>query len=470
MNLKHSTSWRTGFTAALAVLCLVAWLNWRHTHRMQATAERVAHTHRVQAALNRLFSLVKDIEAGARGFVITGDPHFLAPHEDGLRAVASQQRELAAAILDAEQKANLSELERLMAARIAAAQRNVELRRSRGFEAAREHMLQGEGKALMDRIRAQFARMDVREQALLDERSAAAARETATVRRLTVAGTLLSLLLLAGVFALLVRENRLRARSEREVQELNDRLQRRATQLQDANKELEAFSYSVSHDLRAPLRHVQGYVELLTNSLDGQLSGKSRRYLQTISAAGLEMGQLIDDLLAFSRMGRAEMMEMEVDLSLLVAEIRQDLELPEAGRNIQWSIAPLPVVKGDPAMLRQVFANLLSNAVKYTRRRDPAVIRIGVEPGVNGEVTLSIHDNGAGFDMQYVHKLFGVFQRLHRAEEFEGTGIGLATVRRIISRHGGRIWAEGVPGRGATFHLTLRPVAQPEASAMNASS
>ncbi|MEN9574569.1 MAG: hypothetical protein RL514_2424 [Verrucomicrobiota bacterium] len=251
---------------------------------------------------------------------------------------------------------------------------------------------------------------------------------------------------------------------------VNTELQRQAAQLEAANRELESFSYSVSHDLRAPLRHIHGYVEMLTDATAGQLAEQPRRYLQTITEASEEMGELIDDLLAFSRMSRTELTETTVPLDALVQETLRGLELAVRGRNIQWQIAPLPPVRGDAAMLKQVFANLLGNAVKYSRGRDPALIEVGVADsasavitgalppggGLPNAVTLFVRDNGAGFDMRYAHKLFGVFQRLHRADEFEGTGIGLATVRRILARHGGRVWAEGKVGAGATFYFTLQ--------------
>jgi light-regulated signal transduction histidine kinase (bacteriophytochrome) len=238
---------------------------------------------------------------------------------------------------------------------------------------------------------------------------------------------------------------------------LEQRVQERTRQLAEANKELESFSYSVSHDLRAPLRHVQGYVEMLRRTIDGQLSDKAQYYLKTLTDASVEMGQLIDDLLAFSRMGQAEMHQASVPLDGLVQDTIRSLELVTAGRNIAWKIAPLPSVMGDSSMLKQLLANLIGNAVKYSRPRDPAHIEIGCAGQEDGQIILFVRDNGVGFDMQYAHKLFGVFQRLHGAEEFEGTGIGLANVRRIIARHGGRIWAEAAVNQGATFYFTLRP-------------
>lgn len=250
-----------------------------------------------------------------------------------------------------------------------------------------------------------------------------------------------------------------RKRAEERVVQLNAELQAGSAQLVEANGELESFSYSVSHDLRAPLRHVQGYVELLDRASAGQLSAKAQRYVEIIKAASVDMGQLIDDLLEFSRMGRAEMRESRVELAALVHETIRKLEMATAGRNIVWQVAPLPVVLGDPAMLQQVMANLVGNAVKYSARRDPARIEIACAGDEDGRAVLFVRDNGAGFDMQYVDKLFGVFQRLHRADEFEGTGIGLATVRRIVARHGGRAWAEGAPDQGATFYVTLKRLA-----------
>ena len=223
------------------------------------------------------------------------------------------------------------------------------------------------------------------------------------------------------------------------------------------NQELEAFSYSVSHDLRAPLRHIHGYVEMLRVATAGQLSEKATRYLQTITDASVEMGELIDDLLAFSRVGRAEILDVTVDLTTLVEDVIRGLEMTIGGRPIVWDIAALPQVVGDAGLLKQVLTNLIDNAIKYSRTRDSARIEIGRAGVEDGRVILFVRDNGVGFEMQYAHKLFGVFQRLHRPEEFEGTGIGLATVRRIIGRHGGRVWAEGVLNEGATFYFTLEP-------------
>lgn len=230
-----------------------------------------------------------------------------------------------------------------------------------------------------------------------------------------------------------------------------------AQRLETANQELESFSYSVSHDLRAPLRHVNGYAEMLAREADEHLSDKARRYLKTIADASREMSVLIDELLAFSRMGRCEMRTTVVDSNKLIESVRQGLELITRHRNIDWQVATLPPVLADAAMIKQVWMNLLDNAVKYTRGRDLARIEIGVAGQRDGRCVFYVRDNGAGFDMKYCDKLFGVFQRLHRSEDFEGTGIGLANVRRIISRHNGLTWAEAEVDVGATIYFTLQP-------------
>ncbi|MGH2522847.1 MAG: sensor histidine kinase, partial [Anaerolineales bacterium] len=244
-----------------------------------------------------------------------------------------------------------------------------------------------------------------------------------------------------------------------EQKTLVEDLRRRTGQLEAANKELEAFSYSVSHDLRAPLRHIEGFTDLLHKSSLVADDDKNRHYLRRISEATVRMGRLIDNLLDFSRLGRAEIYATPVNLDQVVEGARRELLSESEGRDVVWNVSQLPNVYGDPALLRLVFVNLLSNALKYTRSRSPAQIEIGHLPDREGQTAIYVRDNGVGFDMQYADKLFGVFQRLHRADEFEGTGIGLANVRRIIHRHGGNTWAESAPDGGATFYFSLPTLA-----------
>lgn len=234
-----------------------------------------------------------------------------------------------------------------------------------------------------------------------------------------------------------------------------EKLQQSHVRLEAANKELEGFSYSISHDLRAPLRHIDSFVGLLLKRTSGvEFDGKARHYLDVISEAAKQMGRLVDDLLSFSRMGRVELKHSRVALDAVLAEVIESVKTEMPGREIAWTAQPLPEVTGDPAMLKIVLFNLVHNAAKYSAGRTPARIEIGQIPGA-AEDTIFVRDNGVGFDMKYVDKLFGLFQRLHSAEEFPGTGLGLANVRRIVHRHGGRTWAEGAEGQGATFFFTL---------------
>ena len=254
--------------------------------------------------------------------------------------------------------------------------------------------------------------------------------------------------------SLAIENARLFRTAEQLNETLEQRVRERTLELEEANRELESFSYSVSHDLRAPLRHITGFAQLLEKRAHAQLDETSRKFVQTISASAQQGGKLVDDLLSFSRMGRSELKKTHVPLAQIVNQARKDLDPETHERVIHWEVAELPDVFIDPNMLRLVFRNLLSNAIKYTRPKPEARIRIQARQ-LEGEVEVTVEDNGVGFEMEYVDKLFGVFQRLHTADQFEGTGIGLANVRRIIQRHGGRVWATATVGEGASFTFTL---------------
>ena len=244
-------------------------------------------------------------------------------------------------------------------------------------------------------------------------------------------------------------------RMEAEIFQSTQKVQEINRQLESANKELEAFSYSVSHDLRAPLRSVDGFSQAVLEDYGAQMPEDGQRYLQKIRNGAQRMGNLIDDLLTFSRLSRAPLEKQTVDTEQLVRTVLEDLHIAQEPRPIELRIGELPPAVGDPALLKQVWMNLLSNAVKYSRKRENAVVEIGCAQEQDENVYF-VRDNGTGFDMRYANKLFGVFQRLHRAEDYEGTGVGLALVQRIIHRHGGRVWAEAAVDRGATFYFTLQ--------------
>jgi len=246
-----------------------------------------------------------------------------------------------------------------------------------------------------------------------------------------------------------------RKRWEQQITKLNEELGKRSSELEASNKEWEAFAYSISHDLRAPLRHMAGFTELLKKSAAPVLNEKHQRYVTMILESAKRMGNLIDDLLAFSRIGRSEAHRTTVSMEQLVQEALTEVRQDTNGRKIVWKVGELPALYGDRSMLRLALVNLIANAVKFTRTRPQAEIEIGCQDQKKNQVVVFVRDNGVGFDMKYVNKLFGVFQRLHPAETFEGTGIGLATVQRIVHRHGGRIWAEGMVDQGATFYFTL---------------
>ena len=247
---------------------------------------------------------------------------------------------------------------------------------------------------------------------------------------------------------------------ERQIQELNDELEHRViertAQLETVNKELESFSYSVSHDLRAPLRHIIGFSRMLLEEFGPTLDPGAQHYLDRILTGTQKMGLLVDELLSLAKVGRHAIVRQAIRLNAVVEEVVTMLEPDSQGREVQWVIADLPLVECDPVLVKQIFQNLLANALKFTRTRAPAVIQVNcIESTLDGQPVLMVRDNGIGFSMKYVDKLFGVFQRLHRPEDFEGTGIGLATVQRIVQKHGGRVWAEGEVDKGATFYFTL---------------
>ncbi len=438
-----------GFCLVFAGILVISAVSYRNMTVLLRNSHQDTRSHELIQLLIGMGIRLDEAEDGHRRYLVTGDESYLKPHEiltkrlpEYLRYVRELTHE------DPAQGERVALLDDLVQRQLDAERAAVALRRETGFEGVRGIALAGVAKGELDAFHRIQTQMEQDENRSIHRRVIESAAMTRNTIVLLGTGGLLLFVLLASVYYLIRHDITERRRVAAE-------LARRGELLGAANKELEAFSYSVSHDLRAPLRHIDGYASLLEKSTVHALDDKAKRYLQTISESAKRMGQLIDDLLIFSRMGRQEMLHTRVDLDQLIASVLHDLRPDLQQRDIVWTISALPEVKGDPAMLRQVFSNLISNAIKFTATKPSAAIEIGSDQRNADEIVIFVRDNGVGFDMQYAGKLFGVFQRLHRADEFEGTGIGLANVRRIIHRHGGRTWAEGALGQGATFSISL---------------
>ncbi len=438
-----------GFGLVFAGILVISVVSYRNTAVVIQNSRLDTRSHELIQLLRSVEEALVAAESGHRRYLVTGDESYLKAHHALVEQMPDYARYLQALAGRApEEQDSITQLGQLIKQQLDIEALAIKQRAEQGAESVRHLALPGVAKRELDTIHRVIAELESAEQRSARARVFESTSSTRNTIALLALGALLQLVLLGSVYYLIHHDITARRRVAAE-------LRRQGELLQAANKELEAFSYSVSHDLRAPLRHIDGYAALLSKTAGQSLNDKSQRYLQTISDSAKQMGQLIDDLLVFSRMGRQEMLRSTVNLNQLVKTVIHDLRLDLQGKTISWTIGSLPDVPGDPAMLRQVFMNLLSNAVKFTATRPEPRIEIGVAQETQGEVTVFVRDNGVGFDMQYVNKLFGVFQRLHRNDEFEGTGIGLANVRRIIHRHGGRTWAEGAIDHGATFYLSL---------------
>ena len=437
-----------GFGLVFLGILVISVMSYRNTAVVVKNSRLDISSHELVQLLGSVEEALIAAESGHRRYLVTGDESYLKAYRGLVEQMPEFSRYLQVLAGPSEQQQRIMQLEELIRQQLEIETDAINRRATQGPEAVRHLALPGVAKRELDDIHRLIADLETSEQQSTRTRVLQSAGTTRSTIALLALGAVLQLVLLGSVYFLIHHDitNRRRVAAE---------LRRQGELLQAANKELEAFSYSVSHDLRAPLRHIDGYAALLSKTAGEALNTKARRYLETISDSAKQMGQLIDDLLVFSRMGRQEMLHSTVNLTQLIRTVIHDLRLDLQGKTISWTIGALPDVPGDPAMLRQVFINLLSNAVKFTATRPTPRIEIGATRNTPGEVTIFVSDNGVGFDMQYVNKLFGVFQRLHRNDEFEGTGIGLANVRRIIHRHGGRTWAEGAIDQGATFYVSL---------------
>jgi signal transduction histidine kinase len=442
--------------SALIILICIGALSYRGEVHNENDREWVTHSLFVVEQLQGIRIDITLAESGQRGYLLTGEEKYLEPYQAGLDRVGQDMEKLRNLTLDnPRQREAILRLAPLVAARLAELSAGIEIRKQSGLQAGVEAVAYGNtGGKWMEQIAAQIAEMRHTEAELLSARLETAAASTRKMKVLIACGNTLAILILL-VKGVVIHKGTLRRNlAEENLKKANERLERRTAELSETNIELESFAYSVAHDLRAPLRHIAGYSGALTQDYGPKLDEEGLRCLGKIASSARQMGRLVDDLLALSQIGRQELVFQETPLGLLVAQVVEDLAPESAGRELEWQIGELFSAECDPGLMKQVFMNLLSNAVKYTRRQAHALIQVG-QTMQNGEPVIFVRDNGVGFEMQYADKLFGVFQRLHKARDFEGTGVGLAIVQRIIRKHGGRIWAEAAVDQGATFFFTL---------------
>ena len=428
----------------VAIFLVVFFVCYRSLRQIDTDESWVIHSYQVSGDLDTLISDFENMETGARGYVITGQENFLQPYTAALPDVDTRFQTLQGLTIDnLVQQQNLLSMKPLINAKLADLQEDITLRRDDGFAVAQANVATDKGKQIMDSIRAVVANMQTEETGLLQIRTADLAKTNSVTELIIIWGAIIGLL-----FALLVNYIIYRFVIGELVRKplLEEALK--------ANKEMEAFSYSVSHDLRAPLRAIDGFTQILVEDYGDKLDDEGKRVAGIIRASTVQMGKLIDDLLSFSRLGRAEIKKVPVAMGALANEVYTSVRAASPDRNIKFTMGVLPDINGDIDMIRQVWTNLFTNAIKFTGKKESATIEVGSTSN-GGMVTYYVKDDGAGFDMQYVGKLFGVFQRLHSVEEFEGTGVGLANVKRIVERHGGKVWAEGKVGEGATFYFAL---------------
>jgi signal transduction histidine kinase len=471
-----------GFTVAALLTGLMSFLSWYNAKEAAAESDWVEHTQGVLLTLASTLSHLVDVDTGGKAFAISGHESYLRPHQTGMAGVTQDLNALRRLTADnPTQQQACDVLEPQVRAKIQTSAMLVAARRQTGAIPTDRQLTEGE--QLMDAVRATVQQMNAEEERLLKDRS----QKTRASRRLTILATLLGSCLGLGFLVTaglaINREIGVSARGRAQVSALNADLERRVeqrtaalgesefrleklnevlelrvtertAQLEEVNKELESFTYSVAHDLRAPLRHVAGFSGILVEEFSSSLDPQVQSYLQRIQEGTRKMGVLVDELLSLARVGRQELNLQQAGLNSIVKEVLEILQPEIEGRQVEWKIADLPFVECDRTLLKQVFQNLISNALKYSCPRPLAIIEIG-QTQKNGHPAFFVRDNGVGFNIKYADKLFGVFQRLHRSEDFEGTGVGLATVARIIKKHQGKVWAEAELDKGATFYFTI---------------
>ncbi len=460
--------------AAIIVVCLNAWFALRSVDILLHGEDWVQHTYQVMAQVESIMGSVKDAETGNRGYLLTGDDSYLAPYNTASRELSGELDEFARLTSDnASQQVRIVQMRAVLDQRLSLLQQAINLRRAGVADGLHAMVVSGTGKLQMDHLRAIADEMEAEERRLLAIRVAESRVNSTRTRRTIGLASLLDLMLIVFMLRYFMRERALRLATEEvaanlarsraqleanavELQALNqtleERVRLRTVELETTNRELEAFSYSVSHDLRAPLRTIDGFSLALEEDYAETVGAAGKDYIKRVRTGVQRMGELIDALLQLSRITRAAIEREHFDLTALAQTIAADLREQNSERSIQFKIHDGLEADADPALLRVALENLFGNAVKFSARVEQAVIEFGWD----GErAAWFIRDNGAGFDMYYSEKLFNAFNRLHGDKDFKGSGIGLATVARVVRRHHGTIWADSVVGHGATFWFTL---------------
>ncbi len=459
---------------AITVVLLNAWFAFRSVEVLRDNERWVEHTYQVITVVEQILASTVDAENGNRGYLLTGDPSYLAPYNTALHDLPAELDRFQLLTAD-----NLSQQQRIVELRAELEQHldilehGIDLRRSGNSTSLEANVVGGTGKAHMDRVRQVTGYMEAEEQRLLVYRTAEAHVASIRARFAVGLASALDLLLIVLTFRYFARERNHRIATEltarqlaasrlqieadaAEIQALNvtleERVRLRTAELETINRELEAFSYSVSHDLRAPLRTIDGFSLALQEDYASAVDEVGRDYIQRVRAGVQRMGGLIDALLQLSRITRAEITREDFDLSELANSVAANLRDENPGRDLTFNIEPNLRANGDPKLLRVALENLMGNAVKFSSRKPETTVDLAWDPA---QKAWFVRDNGAGFDMYYADKLFNAFNRLHGDKDFKGSGIGLATVARVIRRHLGRIWADSTVDHGATFWFTL---------------
>jgi signal transduction histidine kinase len=459
---------------AVLIVSINAWFAFRSIDVLLNGEDWVQHTWHVINQVESVMGSTKDAETGNRGFLLTGDESYLTPYTSALQELPAELDNLKRLTQDnASQQTRIVEMRAVMEQRLSLLQQGINLRRSDRMDSIHAMVLTGTGKAQMDHLRSIADEMEAEERGLLAQRIIETKSSSRRTRITLGVASFIDFLLIILMFRYFVRERGMRLASEEtserlaiaraeaeanaaEVQALNrtleERVRLRTAELETTNRELEAFSYSVSHDLRAPLRTIDGFSLALEEDYAAAVDAVGKDYIKRVRSGVQRMGELIDSLLQLSRITRAAIERAPFDLSALAATIAADLQEQNSNRQITFNIEPGLQADADPKLLQVALENLLGNAVKFSSRVPHAIINFGWDRTQNAWF---IRDNGAGFDMHYSEKLFNAFNRLHGDKDFKGSGIGLATVARVIRRHHGKIWADSVVEHGATFWFTL---------------